>query len=167
MRMFVSIAIVLLPIAASSAEVERNVDSAECKDITARIIESTGARFDHFSPVGNDVFFDHPGTQSISLSCATHRLTGVSIVWDKNSFPPNAWFNLVARSGNAVTGASLKRLTTALHACHRAALRDADNLSNVELPPAKIECSAFTRDGGGVFMSVWVNDHEARKGVEE
>lgn len=40
-------------------------------------------------------------------------------------------------------------------------------LAELEIPNAKIERQAFTRDAGGVSMSIRVNDHEARKGVEE
>jgi hypothetical protein len=25
----------------------------------------------------------------------------------------------------------------------------------------------FTRDGGGVNISIWINDHESRRGIEE
>jgi len=142
-------------------------DSPECKEITARIIEETNAKFDHFSPSGDNVFLEHLGANSLVLSCTSHRLTGISINWDKSGYPPNAWFDLAAKAGKAVTGVDANSLVSALHKCHRAALKDSSELSDLEISNAKIECQAFTRDGGGVSMGVWINDHGARKGIED
>jgi hypothetical protein len=61
----------------------------------------------------------------------------------------------------------VKTLETASHKCHRAALKDKSELADVDIPNAKIESQAFTRDGGGVNVHIWMNDHEARKGIEE
>jgi hypothetical protein len=30
--------------------------------------------------------------------------------------------------------------------------------SGLETPKAKIECQAFTRDGGGTMVSIWIGD---------
>jgi hypothetical protein len=40
-------------------------------------------------------------------------------------------------------------------------------LADFDIPNAKIECQAFADSGGGVIVSIFVNDHEARKGIEE
>jgi hypothetical protein len=149
---------------AIAAEIGRAADSAECKGITARLIEATDASFDRYSPSGDNVFLKHP---HILLSCTSHRLTGVSLAWNASGFPPNTWFAMLAKAGKAVTGVDLKKLETAARQCHRAALKDKTELAEVNIPNAKIECQAFTRNGGSVVISVWMNDHAARKGVDD
>jgi hypothetical protein len=147
-----------------AAPVERAADSAECKGIIARLIEATSASFDHYSPSGDNVFLKSP---NIVLSCTSHRLTGISMTWDPSGFPPNSWFALLAKAGKSVTGVDVKKLESASRQCHRSALKDKTELADLDIPNAKIECQAFTRDGGGVNISIWMNDHEARKNVEE
>lgn len=165
-RVSMIIAAVLSSASVCVAEVH-GAETPECKEITARIIQATNAEFDHFSPSGDNVFLNLPGSDSTVLSCSSHRLTGIAVNWDKSGYPPNAWFSLAAKAGQAVTGANLKKLDAAIHKCHRNALKDTSELADLEIPNAKIECQAFTRDGGGVSMNIWMNDHEARKGIED
>jgi hypothetical protein len=70
------------------------------------------------------------------------------------------------KAGKAVTGVDLKELELASRQCHRSALKDKTELADIEIPNAKIECQAFTRDGGGVNISIWISDHESRRGIE-
>lgn len=154
----------LIGATATNAAADNGAQSAECKEITARLIELTGTTFDHYSPSGDNVFFRKP---DLHLSCMSHRLTGVSLGWDDSGFPPNAWFGLLASAGKAVTGVDAKILEAASRKCHRAALKDKSELSDLDIPDAKIECQAFTRDGGGVNIHIWMNDREARKGIED
>jgi hypothetical protein len=90
------------------------------------------------------VFLKNP---DMVLSCTSHRLTGISLTWDASGFPPNTWFRLVASAGKAVTGLDVNKLESASHLCHRAALKDTSELAELDVPNAKIECQAFTRDG--------------------
>jgi hypothetical protein len=157
-------AILMFAARANAAQSERAADSPECKGIIARLIEATNASFDHYSPSGENVFLKNP---DMVLSCTNHRLTGISFGWDVSGFPSNAWFGLLAKAGKAVTGVDLKKLESASRQCHHSALKDKTELADIDIPNAKIECQAFTRDGGGVNISIWMNDHEARKDVEE
>jgi hypothetical protein len=147
-----------------AAPIERAVDSAECKGIIARLLAATNASFDHYSPSGDTVFLRSP---KIVLSCKSHRFTGISLMWDASGVPPNAWFGLLVKAGKAVTGVDLKELESASRQCHRSALKDKTELADIEISNARIECQAFTRDGGGVNISIWINDHESRRGIEE
>jgi hypothetical protein len=124
----------------------------------------TNVTFDCYSPSGENVFLKQP---EMVLSCTSHRLTGISVAWNASGFPSNAWFGLVARAGKAVTGVDVKKLEAASRQCHRSALKDKSELAELDIPNAKIECQAFTRDGGAVQMSLWIKDHQARKGIEE
>jgi hypothetical protein len=153
---------VIAPANAGSAG--EGAKSAECKEITARLIEATNSTFTGYSPSGDNVFLKHP---DMLLRCMTHRLTGVSLEWDDSGFPSNAWFSLLAKAGQAVTGVDVKTLETASRKCHRSALKEQNSLADFDIPNAKIECQAFADSGGGVIVSIFVNDHEARKGIEE
>jgi hypothetical protein len=152
----------IVPATAGSAG--EGANSAECKEITARLIEATNSTFNGYSPMGDNVFLKHP---DMLLLCMTHRLTGVQLEWDNSGFPSNAWFSLLAKAGQAVTGVDLKTLEAAARKCHRLALKEQSSLADFDIPNAKIECQAFADSGGGVIVSIFVNDHEARKGIEE
>jgi hypothetical protein len=149
---------------ANAGSAGEGAKSAECKEITTRLIEATNSTFNGYSPMGDNVFLKHP---DMLLLCMTHRLTGVQLEWDNSGFPSNAWFSLLATAGQAVTGVDLKTLEAAARKCHRLALKEQSSLADFDIPNAKIECQAFADSGGGVIVSIFVNDHEARKGIEE
>jgi hypothetical protein len=136
-----------------AAPIDGAADSDECKGIVARLLEATNASFDHYSPSGDTVFLRSP---KIVLTCKSHRFTGISLTWDASVFPPNAWFGLLAKAGKAVTGVNLKELEAASRQCHRLALKD--KTDEIEIPNATIECRAFTRDGDGINISIWISD---------
>jgi hypothetical protein len=130
---------------------EGSAETPQCKEITARLIELTNTHFDHFSPSRGSVFFKNP---DMVLICDPKFVTYVAFNWDESGFPPNKWFGLLAMAGSAVTGTDPKRLEAGAHRCHRAALKEASELSQLELKDAVIECQAFTRDGGGVTIDI-------------
>ncbi|OKO76374.1 hypothetical protein [Bradyrhizobium sp. NAS96.2] len=130
---------------------ENSAKTPECKEITTRLVEQTGARFDHLSPSGGSVFFSNP---RMVLICDPKFITYVSLTWNSSGYPSNEWFTVLAKAGAAVTGAAQKPLEDAAHRCHRAALRDRTELAEANLNDAKIDCQAFTRDGGGVVINV-------------
>ncbi|OPY98933.1 hypothetical protein A5906_30720 [Bradyrhizobium sacchari] len=121
----------------TAAAGEHSAETPGCKEITARLIERTNTHFDRFSPSGGSVFFKRP---DMVLICDPKFVTYVSINWDASGFPSNDWFALAARAGSAVTGTELKKLETAAHRCHRAALNDKSELASVYLDDATVEC---------------------------
>ena len=162
--LFFASAFLVATMPANAAPLEMGAHTAECKDIIARLIEATNTNFDHYSPSGSNVFFKKP---DLVLNCMNHSLTGISLTWDKSGFPPNAWFDLLARAGRAVTGVEVKTLARASRKCHQSALKDKSELAEFDIKNAKIGCQAFTRDGGGVNIHIWMNDRTARKDIEE
>lgn len=62
---------------------EGSAETPECKEITARIIERTNTRFDHFSPSGGSVFFKGP---DMVLICDPKFVTYISLNWDGQYF---------------------------------------------------------------------------------
>jgi hypothetical protein len=137
---------------ANAGSAGEGANSAECKEITARLIEATNSTFDGYSPMGDNVFLKHP---DMLLRCMTHRLTGVSLEWDDSGFPPKAWFVLLAKAGQAVTRVDVKTLEAASRKCHRSALKEQDSLADLDIPNAKIECQAFA-DSGGASSSAFL-----------
>jgi hypothetical protein len=144
-------AYLLLVLFSSAHAGEGTAETSECKVITASLIERTNTHFDHFSPSRGSVFFKNP---DMVLVCDPKFSTFVALTWNASGFPPNNWFVLLAEAGAAVTGADPKRLEASAHRCHRAALKDSNEQSQLELKDAIIDCDAFTRDGGGVLIHI-------------
>lgn len=124
---------------------------AECKVITARLMAATNAEFDHTSPSGGSVFLKAP---KMVLNCNSQRLTGISMGWDASGPPPDEWFGLLAKAGKAVTGVDVSRLVAVSRECYRTALKDKAELTNPEIPKSKAGRQAFTRECGGVSISI-------------
>lgn len=146
-----ALVVLILSLFRAAVAGEHSAETPECREMTARIIERTNTHFDRFSPSGGSVFFKRP---DMVLICDPKFVTYVSLNWDASGFPPNDWFALAATAGNAVTGVDLKKLEAAAHRCQRAALRDKGEQAAAALPNAAIECQAFTRDGGGVVVTI-------------
>jgi hypothetical protein len=121
MRLLLATVAIVCPHAALAGESARPADSPECKEITARLIQATDAQFDQVSLLGDNVFLQHRLAGQMVLSCMTHSLTGVSIIWG-SAFPPNVWFAIAVKAGQAVTGENTQKLDEGLRKCHRDAL---------------------------------------------
>jgi hypothetical protein len=142
-KLAASILVVFGMTSAFATENERRAaESAECKVITARLMEATNAEVDRYSPSGDKVVLKAP---KMVLSCTNRRLTGISMDWNANGFPPDEWFGLLAKAGKAVTGIDVSILETASRKCHEQHSRTKPNLrtstfrtqkSNVRLTPA-------------------------------
>lgn len=137
---------------------ERLAEKPQCATLVAKVVQATNATFDRYSPSGQNVFLTVSGTKSgIMIECNQPggQGAGVSLGFD-GAYPSNAWFALAVRAGAVETGAAPARLEAAIRKCHLSALKDKKwEMGEIELPRAKVECQAFTRDGGGVSLSIW------------
>jgi hypothetical protein len=131
------------------------VERTDCRTVTEKIVGATSARFEQFSELGTRVLFAHPSARDLSLSCTSPEKIGVFVRWDAAE-PPAAFFDLATKAGVATTGELMLTLGMAIRNCHRAALQGRTEFAATETPMAKIECQAFTRQGGGTSVSVWV-----------
>jgi hypothetical protein len=86
-------------------------NSRECRELIARVVKITGASFDRLTPSGVNVILRHPLSEEMVLSCPNHA---ISVSWDKNAYPDNAWFAFAAKAGFAVTGVEPKRIEAAI-----------------------------------------------------
>jgi hypothetical protein len=143
--------------AAVSAQVRPRppVERTDCRTVTEKIVGATSARFEQFSELGTRVLFAHPSARDLSLSCTSREKIGVFVRWDAAE-PPAAFFDLATKAGVATTGELMSTLGMAIRNCHRAALQGRTEFAATETPMSKIECQAFTRQGGGTSVSVWV-----------
>jgi hypothetical protein len=144
----------------------RIADGPECKKLRDRVIEATGAEFRLVSPSGKRVFFEHGLAGEISISCAVPALPSLPAVfigWEKGAIPPKAWVTLAAMGGQIVTDEPAATLQDGIKKCYQDALKNKSELSSVELPESKIECQAFTRNGGGVSLSIFADDGKDRE----
>ena len=141
----------LAPLAVAAAESVRSAEGPECSAIIVRLVATSGAKFNRYS--GQNVFFDHPLSSSMVLLCDNPELAGVSISLE-SAFPSNQWFSLAGKIGEAVTGVAAKSIEGAVRKCHSEALKSKTELADVQLKRAAVGCQAFTRDGGGITMTI-------------
>jgi hypothetical protein len=144
----------------------RVADGPECKKLRDRVIEATGAEFRLVSPSGKRVVFEHSLAGEISISCAVPALSSLPAVfigWEKGAIPPKAWVTLAAMAGQIVTNEPAATLQAGIKKCYQDALKNKSEWSSVELPKSKIECQAFTRNGGGISMSISADDGRDRE----
>lgn len=129
----------------------------ECDVQTARVVQATGAQFDHRSPSGENVFLRHPLAREFVMSCIGKDVIGpghVSISFD-GAYPPNGYFDLVARAASASMGFPGEEARRLAVTCHRKALADAEELGEASTRTIRVECQSFRRDGGGTLIGVW------------
>lgn len=128
-----------------------------CDVQTAEMVEATGAAFVRRSPSGENVVLRHPLAESFSMSCRDRIGVGPGHISlnVETAYPSNDFFDLIgkaAASSLRVPAAEAKRLAMR---CHKAALSDRDELSEVDSKAIHVECQSFRRDGGGTIVSVW------------
>jgi hypothetical protein len=143
----------LLASLAAVSGAERAADSGACKSAISRIVELTGATFDHVSPSGENVFLRHPVAETLRINCTPGLSVAGSIDWD-GAYPPAPYFSLVGAVGAVLTGARPVEVERAARRCQRAALLAAGELADVTTPRMRLNCQAFSRDGGGTAITL-------------
>jgi hypothetical protein len=83
--------------------------SPECKALTARFVEATGATFERYAEAGKQIVFKHPLVSGMSLACkldvsgmsaatpAAKYYTGVAVAFG-GAYPSKQWFTLAAKA---------------------------------------------------------------------
>ncbi|WP_162950210.1 hypothetical protein [Rhizobium jaguaris] len=79
-----------------------------------------------------------------------------AVYWEGKARPPSDIAALIAKGGEFVTGATRAEIMTETSACVTDALKSsAAELADREVRGVKIECQAFTRDGGGGSVTIY------------
>jgi hypothetical protein len=103
------------------------------------------------------VFIHHPAAAEMSFGCAEYSLKpDLYIAWDRQPRPPAATVKLIASAGEFLTGATSEEMKQELAKCVAAALSpNSGELADRQFRGVKMECQAFTRDGGGGSVTVY------------
>ncbi len=78
------------------------------------------------------------------------------VAWEKSARPSVAATSFIASAGEFLTGASVSELKQELMACVSEALKPKSNeLANREFRGVKMDCQAFSRDGGAGSVTIY------------
>jgi hypothetical protein len=100
----------------------------------------------------------HVGADSAQYGCpfGPKQKVDFSVYWEKQAPPPSRTMALIAKGGEFVTGATRTELIKETSACVADALKpDAGEIADRQVRGVKIECQAFTRDGGGGGVTIY------------
>jgi hypothetical protein len=98
--------------------------------------------------------------EDVSYGCALGPKSApdpdLFVAWDRQAKPPAATRDLIAKGGEFLTGAPRTELLTEAMACVADALKpEAGEMGSREFRGVKVECQAFSRDGGGGSVTVY------------
>jgi hypothetical protein len=178
--LFVLLAAVLLVVAAL-AEDTRPVET-RCKVAIAKVIQATGmelreiSKTSPFLPESKIMAFAlrHPlvpdDDYAAELSCSPGVIGAQSktegsldlLITSVDEYPPSAWFNLVAKGGAALTGASVQTVRKAIDECY-ARILSSEESTEIVKPLFSVDCT--TMHSAGITMTVFqrLNDSGFRK----
>lgn len=100
----------------------------------------------------------HRSTNEASFGCPSgpKSTSNIFIAWDRRAKPPADTLELIAKAGAFLTGATAIEVSQATAACVTNALKPkSQELAAVEFRGARVECQAFSRDGGGGNVTIY------------
>jgi hypothetical protein len=125
-----------------------------CGDLIDRVAAETKAEVGHRSP--DFANFSVSADTSLTLACGEPSSVGAQF---RGETPPDAYYRLFGRAGQAVTGIDAATIETAAHAARDAASRLRH--SNVDAGGARITCSV-TNSGKGPLTLCAISEHSDR-----
>jgi hypothetical protein len=153
----VLLAAILLTAAALAADT-RSVET-QCKMAVAKVIQATGMELREISktspylPESKIMAFalKHPLVPDDDYAAELNCLTGDSLnflITSVNEYPPSAWFNLVAKGGAALTGASVQTVRKAIDECYAKTLgSEAGEITEIVKQLFTVDCSRMPSAG--------------------
>jgi len=97
-------------------------------------------------------FHDGPSVEVV-VGCELGK-PNASVSWGGQT-PDPAYYDLVGRLGQAISGGKPAQLIQAAKSCRQQALKDSGEAGQIEQPNFNVECQAFERDGGGTVISIY------------
>jgi hypothetical protein len=165
-----TVALVTLFIATSTgAKTVRSDDTrpveTQCKMAVAKVIQATGMELREISktspylPESKTMAFalKHPlvpdDDYAAELNCLTMDSLNL-LITSVDEYPPSAWFNLVAKGGAALTGASVQTVRKAIDECYAKTLgSEADEITEIVKQLFTVDCSRMPP--AGITMTVF------------
>ncbi|HEX4409953.1 MAG TPA: hypothetical protein VH206_14370 [Xanthobacteraceae bacterium] len=130
--------------------------SAQClvgaKNLAAYVGGGVGRQTDRIVGIGAVAATD------VSYGCAfgPKDTTNLFVGWDGQAQPPAPTVAFIMKAGEYLTGAMQSELRRETTACVSDALKpDSGELADRQFRGVKIECQAFTRDGGGGDVTIY------------
>jgi hypothetical protein len=157
----VLLAAILLASAALAADT-RPVET-QCKMAVAKVIQATGMELREISktspylPESKIMAFalKHPLVRDDDYAAELSCLTGDSLnllITSVDEYPSSAWFNLVAKGGAALTGASVQTVRKAIDECYAKTL-GSEEITEIVKPLFTVDCS--TMHSAGITMTIF------------
>ena len=104
-----------------AGQIGTSVDAATTKATETQLVAKDKVELRFICPTGNQ------------------RNSRVQLSW-REVYPPPSFWNVVADSGNALTGASTRRVRLAGHQCHKVALLAANRTAQIRQRGLAIDC---------------------------
>ena len=104
------------------------------------------------------VAIGHVGADNVVYGCpfGPSQKAHFQVYWAGQAQPPSNTMALIAKGGEFVTGATGAEITKETSACVADALKsNATENADREVRGVKIECQAFTREGGGAGVTIY------------
>jgi hypothetical protein len=100
----------------------------------------------------------HVGAANVIYGCpfGPKQKPDFAVYWEGQARPTSNTMALIAKGGEFLTGATRAEITTEASVCVADALKpNAAENADREIRGVKIECQAFTRDGGGGSVTIY------------
>jgi hypothetical protein len=135
----------------------------DCYEVAQRIV---GAGLQLKRTTHSEMFdameFDDLLKSEVSVKCDKSG-ADVSLGYDGHAEPSPLWLGEAATVGSATTGASKSEVTLAVRLCLQRALASKGEIGEALTPLIKVDCQAFTRDGGAGTVDIYVPTKEERQ----
>jgi hypothetical protein len=125
---------------------------AGAKKLAAYLGGGTGRQTSMIVAIG------HVGADNVVYGCpfGPSQKAHFQVYWAGQAQPPSSTIALIAKGGEFVTGATGAEITKETSACVADALKsNATENADREVRGVKIECLAFTREGGGAGVTIY------------
>lgn len=129
---------------------------AKCLDGAQKLAANVGATLGRQGASG--IGLQHGAAIEASYGCpfGSHKGANLFVAWNNQTRPPSATADLISKAGEFLTGTTASELKQEVGACVAKALKPSSNeFAEVEFRGVKIECQAFTRDGGGGNVTIY------------
>ena len=104
----------------------------------------------------NIILFRHPQIGGFQLLCPGFPGQNPAVTLSADTAYPSAYFwEAIGNLGALVTQKSKNSILAGAQQCDRTALTSKDELAEIESDGLKVECQAFTRDGGGTLVTLY------------
>ena len=112
-----------------------------CVDDAIRFAGQIGTTVDSATTTANEMQLVPKDKVELRFACpvGNQRFPRVRLSW-REVYPPPSFWNVVADSGAALTGASIRRVRLAGHQCHKVALLAANKTAQIRQRGLGIEC---------------------------